>query len=113
MRTAFLLVLGLVSASPALAAFEGPGAPMAIGRVSEAMTAPRKTPAVIHGRILRQTGEERYVVGDASGKMPAKIENEVIGSRTITPETPLKIHGRVKKKEGQAYLDVFLIELLP
>lgn len=112
----FALALSLL-ASPAFAAFTGPGTPAKsdqapITQAAQVATAPEKTLCLLEGNIVEQTIGNRYIFKDDSGNITVKISRKQLRCRTVTPENKIRICGEVDIEKQKAEVDVDWLEIL-
>ena len=84
------------TAAPALpgGGFQGPGGTVSTDTVAKALVAPNKTP-------------------DESGKIMVEIDHKVFAGRDITPESNVRLFGKLKKYPKKPLrVDVKVLQLL-
>jgi uncharacterized protein (TIGR00156 family) len=125
-----VLIAALLLASPAHAAFTGPGsasvtqqggfagpgAPVALQQAKQVGSAADNTPAVLTGHLVEQIAgtDDTFYFEDASGRVLVEIDQKVFGTKTITPKDTVRLHGKVDKDVmEQTKLDVKMLEVLP
>lgn len=112
MRYLAPLLLVFALASPAGAAFEGPGAQPAVKEAAAVKTAPKDSPAVLEGVILSRAGDELYLFQDASGETLVEIDDDVMKGRTVTPQNKVRLNGHVDSEDGRPTMEVDMLEVL-
>ena len=128
MRILTALALSLALATPAIAAFEGPGttqAPVsgfqgpqtgaAINSVTMAMQARDDAYCTLEGRLTEKLAghKDLYMFEDASGRMVVDIDDEKFAGRVVTPQNTVRLHGEVDvKRSGQREVDVDVLEII-
>ena len=131
MRALFLALCLCLCATPALAAFEGPGtAPhpqygpqgyqggfrgpqsAAVTRASQVATAHEDTPCTLTGSIIEQISKNRYLFRDASGTTIVNIGHKKFRGQTVTPKTRIRLVGEVDFDHGGREVDVDYLEIV-
>lgn len=107
-------VLALMSAVPAFAAYQGPGA-VNVTRADQVGQAPDDAPCVLQGNIVRQAEgtDDKYVFRDDSGQVVVEIDSRVFAGRTVTADMIVRLHGEVDAKTVKANeVDVQSMEIV-
>ncbi len=115
MRFLVSLCFVLAAATPAFAAFEGPGADTC-RTAAQALQLPDDTPCVLEGHIVEKLASDKdeYRFRDASGAITVDIDAKDFGGRAVTPETRVRLYGEVDKSwTGKRQVDVDRLEVLP
>lgn len=125
MRYLLSFLLALLLAVPAQAAFDGPGGgaggfqgPMSgvqADTVKKALDASDDTPVMLTGNITeRQAGsDDKYLFKDSTGQVVVDIDHKVFAGRTVTPQTRVRLSGKVDKDlMGPTEIDVKILEVL-
>ncbi len=133
MRYLIAPILALTLCTPALAAFNGPGAGPAAGgpaaggfqgpgaalsssaTVAQALQARDDSYCVLEGNIVsRAPGDhEKYIFQDASGQIIVEIDDKLFAGRTVTPQNTVRLHGEIDvKRHGNRELDVDVLEII-
>lgn len=115
MRYLLALVLSLVLASPALAAFEGPGTKADITKAAQVLSAVDGAPCILEGHVLEKvTGsDDKYIFHDDSGKVIVDIDHKVFADQKVTPTSRVRLSGKVDKhKTRESTVDVKHLQLL-
>lgn len=112
MRYLVPMFLVMALASPAHAAFDGPGAQLTVKDSSAVKAAPKDTPVVLEGIIISKAGDELYLFQDAAGDVLVEIDDDVMKNRTITPQNKVRLNGHVDSEDGKPTVDVDMMEVL-
>lgn len=127
MRYILALALALFMSSPVLAAFDGPGAAPANGgfqgptsgsaadTVAAVKTMRDDTRVVLTGNIVSKVAgsKDEYMFKDATGEIQTEISDKVFGGLRVTPETKVRIYGKVDKDFGKRLeIDVKNLEIV-
>lgn len=110
-----MLAVMLLLALPAWAAFEGPGSTIDITTVAQAQKASDDTPCAIDGYIVEKipNKHDKYLFRDATGQLTVEIKDKMFEGRTITPNTHVRITGKVDKDLLEdATIDVKKLDIL-
>lgn len=112
------------SAAPAEGGFQGPGAadgfqkPVAGVRadtVAKALAAANKSPVVLTGQVVERVAgkDDKYLFQDHSGKIMVEIDQKVFAGREITPQSNVRLFGKLKKYRGKPVrVDVSVLQVL-
>lgn len=127
MRILGIMALALLLAMPAQAAFvaggqeaggqgaggfAGPGASRPT-TVKAAQNMKDDTPVTLTGKIISQTGKDKYVFQDATGQITVEIDAEDFRGQTVTPDTIIRISGEVDKDWNRpAEIDVKRLDVI-
>lgn len=125
MRYLLAPVLALALCTPALAAFDGPGAGQVggfsdpssnsvISTAAQVMQAPDEAYCVLEGNIIsRGPKHERYIFQDATGNVTVDIDDKLFAGRTVTPQNTVRLHGEVDVEHyGYREIDVDVLEIV-
>lgn len=97
MRYVLSLFVLLGLAAPASAQFVGPGAQEPVTDVQAVLDNPAdEQRVVLHGRILKQVGEEQYVFTDGTAQIRIELDGEALLRQRITPETEVELYGEIE-----------------
>jgi uncharacterized protein (TIGR00156 family) len=123
-----LAVLSFAAAPlPALAQYQGPGAPApaagatAAGEVTTGMTTVQAIKAdpsddakvVLEGRLIRQISAERYLFADDSGEIEVEIDEDDFPRQPVTETTLLRLEGEVDTHRSRdTDIDVERVQLV-
>ena len=83
--------------------------------VARALNASNKSPVVLTGHIVeRVPGKaDKYLFKDESGSLMVEISHEVFAGREITPESRVRLFGKLKKYPNKPLrVDVSVLQLL-
>lgn len=122
MRVFYLVLLSLVLALPAQAAFidntakkggfSGPGA-VNNTTVQAAKGMHDDARVTLTGNIVRQVGHDKYVFRDPTGEITVEIDDKDFRGQDVTPENTVRISGEVDKDFGrEAEIDVKHLDVL-
>lgn len=95
--------------------FRGPISGAKAETVAKALELVNEAPVVLTGSLMSKDVAEKdiYVFKDATGEVKVKIERKVFGGKEITPETKIRIGGRVDKEDGKdVVIDVRNLEVI-
>ena len=126
MRYLLFLALAVMLAVPVYAAetaapalpgggFHGPGGTVSTDTVAKALVAPNKTPVVLTGHVVERVAgkDDKYLFQDESGKIMVEIDHKVFAGRDITPESNVRLFGKLKKYPNKPLrVDVKVLQLL-
>ena len=127
MRYLLTLVMLAVLAVPAYAAFEGPNSGQSMGgfqgptggvqadTVKKAQSSWDDAPVVLTGNIVERLAgsDDKYLFKDESGSLMVEISHEVFAGREITPESRVRLFGKLKKYPNKPLrVDVSVLQLL-
>lgn len=137
MRYLLLFVLAVLLAVPAHAAeealwspavagdgFQGPGAADGFQKsvtgvqadtVAKALAAANKSPVVLTGQVVERVAgkDDKYLFQDHSGKIMVEIDHKVFAGREITPESKVRLFGKLKKYPSKPVrVDVSVLQVL-
>ena len=126
MRLFVALILTAFLAVPAFAAFEGPGADGKGGFKGSGANAPASTVeqvknladdviVAVTGNVISKVAgsKDKYNFRDASGEMIVEIDQKRFRGQTVTPETTVRLIGKVDKDFGKPVkLDVKQLEVI-
>lgn len=126
MRVLLTALLVLALATPAMAAFKGPGtepAPQTQGgfkgpksqgvtMASQVAKAHDDTQVSLTGRLVEQLGPYKYTFRDETGSVVVDIDQRKFRGQTVTPDTRIRIVGEVDYDHGNKEVDVDYLEVL-
>lgn len=130
MRYLMIIALAAFLASPAYAAFDGPGAKTSVASqsgfqgpvggamadtVAKALTLSDDSPVVLTGNIVMQIAgsKDDYIFKDATGEIKVDIDRKVFRDRRVTPENTVRISGKIDKDLGKDIeVDVKALEII-
>ena len=88
---------------------------MSTDTVAKALVAPNKTPVVLTGHVVERVAgkDDKYLFQDESGKIMVEIDHKVFAGRDITPESNVRLFGKLKKYPNKPLrVDVKVLQLL-
>ena len=112
MRYLLTFVMLAVLAVPAYAAFEGPNSGgqsmggfqgptggVQADTVKKAQSSWDDAPVVLTGNIVERLAgsDDKYLFKDATGQIIVDIDHEIFAGRTVTPQTKVRLSGKVDK----------------
>ncbi len=113
MRYLLAMLLVCALAAPALAAFQGPGTGAGVTTVSQIQNARDDARVVLEGVILEKKGDEKYLFKDDTGTVIVEIDDKVFAGRQVTPQTRVRITGKLDKELlGKDEIDVKTLDIL-
>ena len=95
--------------------FQGPVAAVDANTVAKALKGWDDTPVVLTGTIVERLAgsEKKYIFKDATGQIIADIDNKQFFGRTVTPQTKVRLFGKVDKKMTRpTKIDVKRLEIV-
>lgn len=128
MRVLLTALLVLALASPAMAAFTGPGSgpgpqgsgpqggfhgPRSAGitRAADVARAHDDAHVTLIGHIVEQVAHEKYLFRDGSGTVIVDIDDKDFRGQTVTPKTRVRVVGEVDYDHGNKEVDVKFLEI--
>ena len=118
-------VAAILLASPALAqnggfqgpthgGFQGPAVQGKNVSISHAKKLADDMYVSLTGKVLSKLpGDDKYIFSDGTDKITVEIDDEVFQGRTLTPETTVRIHGKIDSDWGkQTEIDVKSFEIV-
>lgn len=125
MRILLTLILAIFVATPAFAAFQGPGSGAGGGfkgpgsanatTVAEAKNLPDDALVTLTGNIVSHfTGtDDKYMFRDATGEIKIDIDHKYFRGQDVTPKDTVRISGKIDKDFGEAVeIDVKQLEIV-
>ena len=98
-----LLIVLLTTNVWAAEGFQGPKAKTPLTTVSHAKNLADDTYVTLIGRVKNQLhDDEKYTFSDETDTITIEIDRKLFQGRTITPNTKIKILGKIDKDFGQA-----------
>lgn len=96
--------------------FQGPTAGIQADTVARALKCWDDAPVILTGNIVQRYAgsDDKYLFRDASGEIIVEIDFGVFAGRTVTPETRVRLSGKLDK-DGMmepAKVDVKVLEIL-
>ena len=95
--------------------FQGPVAAVDADTVTKALKGWDDTPVVLTGNIVERLAgsDNKYMFKDATGQIIVDIDNKQFFGRTVTPQTKVRLFGKVDKKMTRpAKIDVKRLEIV-
>lgn len=95
--------------------FRGPISGAKADTVAKALELVNEAPVVLTGSLVSKDVAEKdiYIFKDDTGEVKVKIERKVFGGKDVTPETKIRIGGRVEKEDGKdIVIDVKNLEIM-
>lgn len=103
-RTVAVTLSALLSITPALAQYQGPGGTRDTGKdatyadttVADIKADPQDDLKVrLEGRLIRQSGDEDYVFADSTGEIAVEIDSDDFPKAPVTADTIVILEGEV------------------
>lgn len=96
--------------------FQGPTAGIQADTVAKALKCWDDAPVILTGHIVQRYAgsDDKYLFKDASGEMIVEIDFAVFAGRSVTPDTKVRLSGKLDK-DGMmepAKVDVKVLEIL-
>lgn len=70
------------------------------------------TPVVMTGKIVKKTGDEKYLFQDGAGTITVEIEDDDWHGVNVTPDDNVKLHGEVDRGIFNTVVEIDSIELM-
>lgn len=105
----FLALLTLLALPVPVAAMEVPDP------VARVLDAPNKSPVLLIGHMVERVAgkDNKYLFQDDSGKIMVQIEHGIFAGQEITPESRVRLSGRLMRYPGKPLrVDVDELRLL-
>ena len=125
MRALLTALLVLALATPAMAAFSGPGAgnPPAQGgfqgprsggvnKAADVARAYDDAHVILEGFIIEQVSHDKYIFRDDTGTVVVDIDRKKFRGQNVTPQTRVRIVGEVDFDHGSKEVDVDYLEVI-
>ena len=95
--------------------FQGPVAPVDADTVAKAQKCLKDTPVILTGTIVERLAgsDDKYTFADSTGRIIVDIDYEVFAGRTVTPQTKVRLFGKVDKEMMEpTKIDVKYLEIV-
>ncbi len=95
--------------------FQGPTTGIQADTVAKAQNKWDDAPVVLTGNIIQHIAgsDDKYVFRDATGTIIVDIDPEIFAGRTVTPQTTVRLSGKMDKDLMEAaQVDVRILEIL-
>lgn len=106
-----ILMLATVMASPVYAGFQQTS-PSAITTIDKFLKMPDESFVTIEGNIIKQIGNEKYLVQSGKSTIIVEIDDELLMNITVTPQNKVRISGEVDKDFKSIELEASKIEII-
>lgn len=106
-----ILMLATVMASPVYAGFQQTS-PSAITTIDKVLKMPDESFVTIEGNIIKQIGNEKYLVQSGKSTIIVEIDDELLMNITVTPQNKIRISGEVDKDFKSIELEASKIEII-
>lgn len=106
-----ILMLATVMASPVYAGFQQTS-PSAITTIDKVLKMPDESFVTIEGNIIKQIGNEKYLVQSGKSTIIVEIDDELLMNITVTPQNKVRISGEVDKDFKSIELEASKIEII-
>lgn len=116
MRKLFAVLLIVLSAVPAIAAYTGPTQALPTGTVKEVLSGSDNAQMCLEGHIVsKQEGTmDKYNFEDPTGSLTAEIDEKVFGTMNVNASTKVRICGEIDKEfTRKNEFDVKTLQLMP
>ena len=85
-----------------------------VSKVSDVQNMADDSMVYVQGYIIQSLGNENYIFQDDSGQINVEIDDDIMNSATVTPETIVWIAATIDKETGQpTSLEAEEIQILP
>lgn len=105
------LMLATVMASPVCAGFQQTN-PSAVTQIDKVLKMPDDAFVTIEGNIIKQVGNEKYLVQSGKSTIVVEIEDELLMNITVTPKNRVRISGEVDRDFKSIELEASKIEII-
>ena len=128
MRALLTALLVLALATPAMAAFSGPGTdtpppppaqggfqgPKAggVNKAADVARAHDDAPVTLIGFLVEQLAHDKYLFRDDSGTVVVDIDHKKFRGQNVTPKTRVRIVGEVDVDHGSREVDADYLEII-
>lgn len=102
----------MLFSAASFAGYSGPGDAEIVESTVRVPVAESKSTAILHGHVIEQVGEQRYLFEDKDGRVMLRIHPSVIKHTSFGPETEVSVFGYVKHKKGDTTVDVKRLTVL-
>lgn len=106
-----LLVMTMMLAVPAYAGFQQTE-PTALTSIEKVLKMPDESFVTIEGNIVKQIGNEKYLVQSGKSSIVVEIDDELLMNITVTPKNKVRISGEVDKDFKSIELEASKIEII-
>ena len=106
-----ILMLATVMASPVYAGFQQTS-PSAITTIDKVLKMPDESFVTIEGNIIKQIGNEKYLVQSGKSTIIVEIDDELLMNITVTPQNKVRISGEVDKDFKSIELEASKIKII-
>jgi len=90
--------------------FTGPG--LTVLKINDAVNLRDDTPVVLHGKIIRYLGDEKYLFADDSGTIIVDINKRIWGNISVNENDLIEIYGEVDRGFRSVEIEVDRIKKL-
>lgn len=117
-RPVFAVLLAMLIATPAMAAYQGPGSSTPITEIIQVQNGQEDAICILEGNLVEKVSgkKDKYVLKDATGQIIIEIDDKLFTNKKVTPENKVRVHGRVdKSKKGDSkedMVDAYFLEIL-
>ncbi|MDD4701834.1 MAG: NirD/YgiW/YdeI family stress tolerance protein [Desulfovibrio sp.] len=75
-----------------------------VDTVAKALQATNRNPVMLVGNIVEKIDGKKnhYIFDDGTGRMTVSINSKILKSMDLTPQTKVRLMGKLKVKEGRA-----------
>ena len=88
--------------------------PKPVSKVSDVQNMADDSMVYVQGYIIQSLGDENYVFQDDSGQINVEIDDDLMNSASVTPETVVWIAATIDKDTGQpTSLEAEEIQIMP
>ena len=106
-----ILAVMMVLAAPAYAGFQQTEQ-AAITSVEKVLKMPDDSFVTIEGNIVKQVGNEKYLVQSGKSCIVVEIDDELLMNVTVTPKNRVRISGEVDRDFKSIELEASKIEII-
>lgn len=104
----------VLASSQTFAGNQGTASQKPVSKVSDVQNMADDSMVYVQGYIIQSLGDENYVFQDDSGQINVEIDDDLMNSASVTPETVVWIAATIDKDTGQpTSLEAEEIQFLP
>jgi len=111
-KTLAMLSIAAILPLAAHAEFVGEGSTPALTTVAKALQAADDSRVMLEGNIVRQIDHKHYEFKDASGTTKVEIDSKYLPAEKFTPQSKVRLQGKVDKAFTSSKIDVKQVEIL-
>lgn len=105
------LMLATIMACPVYAGFQQT-IPSAVTSIDKVLKMPDDAFVTIEGNIVKQVGNEKYLVQSGKSTIVVEIDDELLMNITVTPKNRVRISGEVDRDFKSIEMEASKIEII-